>query len=65
MTLKIRRDDQISDVDGGVVRARWHYRSTRTSTPSTPPFGTMRVFNDDRLVRAPCGRCTLTATSRG
>ena len=25
MTISIRTDDQISDVEGGWFRARWHY----------------------------------------
>ncbi len=25
MTMKIRRDAEISDVDGGWFRARWHF----------------------------------------
>ena len=50
MTLKIRRDDQISDVDGGWFRARWHYSFDTYVDPKYTSFGTMRVFNDDRLV---------------
>ena len=50
MPLKIRRDDQISDVDGGWFRARWHYSFDTYVDPEYTSFGTMRVFNDDRLV---------------
>jgi quercetin 2,3-dioxygenase len=50
MTLKIRRDDQISDVEGGWFRARWHYSFDTYRDPEYTSFGTMRVFNDDRLV---------------
>jgi len=50
MTLKIRTDDQISDVDGGWFRARWHYSFDTYIDPEYASFGTMRVFNDDRLV---------------
>jgi len=50
MTLRIRRDDQISDVDGGWFRARWHYSFDTYRDPEYTSFGTMRVFNDDRLV---------------
>jgi redox-sensitive bicupin YhaK (pirin superfamily) len=50
MALKIRRDDQISDVDGGWFRARWHYSFDTYRDPEYTSFGTMRVFNDDRLV---------------
>lgn len=48
--LRIRRDDQISDVDGGWFRARWHYSFDTYRDPEYMGFGTMRVFNDDRLV---------------
>jgi quercetin 2,3-dioxygenase len=48
--LKIRRDDQISDVNGGWFRARWHYSFDTYRDPEYMQFGTMRVFNDDRLV---------------
>lgn len=48
--LKIRRDDQISDVDGGWFRARWHYSFDTYRDPEYVQFGTLRVFNDDRLV---------------
>ena len=48
--LKIRRDDQISDVEGGWFRARWHYSFDTYRDPEYMQFGTMRVFNDDRLI---------------
>jgi len=47
--LKIRRDDEISDVDGGWFRARWHYSFDTYHDPEYMGFGTLRVFNDDRL----------------
>ena len=50
MALKIRRDDEISDVDGGWFRARWHYSFDTYVDPEYTSFGEMRVFNDDRLV---------------
>jgi len=50
MTIKIRRDDEISDVDGGWFRARWHFSFDTYVDPEYTRFGTMRVFNDDRLV---------------
>ncbi len=50
MTTKIRRDDQIRDVDGGWFRARWHYSFDTYFDPEYLLFGTLRVFNDDRLV---------------
>jgi len=48
--IKIRRDDQISDVEGGWFRARWHYSFDTYFDPEYVQFGTLRVFNDDRLV---------------
>jgi len=50
MPVKIRRDAEISDVDGGWFRARWHYSFDTYVDPEYTSFGTMRVFNDDRLV---------------
>jgi quercetin 2,3-dioxygenase len=50
MTISIRRDDQISDVDGGWFRARWHFSFDTYYDPAYMGFGTMRVFNDDRLI---------------
>jgi redox-sensitive bicupin YhaK (pirin superfamily) len=50
VTLRIRTDDQISDVDGGWFRARWHYSFDSYHDPDYVRFGTLRVFNDDRLV---------------
>jgi quercetin 2,3-dioxygenase len=50
VTIKIRTDDQISDVDGGWFRARWHYSFDSFHDPAYERFGTLRVFNDDRLV---------------
>ena len=49
MTLKIRHDDQINDVDGGWFRARWHFSFDSYRDPEYMGFGTLRVFNDDRL----------------
>jgi redox-sensitive bicupin YhaK (pirin superfamily) len=50
VTIKIRTDDQISDVDGGWFRARWHYSFDSYFDPEYVQFGTLRVFNDDRLI---------------
>jgi redox-sensitive bicupin YhaK (pirin superfamily) len=50
MSLKIRRDAKISDVDGGWFRARWHFSFDTYHDPEYTQFGTLRVFNDDRLV---------------
>jgi redox-sensitive bicupin YhaK (pirin superfamily) len=48
--IKIRRDEDISDVDGGWFRARWHYSFDTYHDPEYMEFGKMRVFNDDRLI---------------
>jgi redox-sensitive bicupin YhaK (pirin superfamily) len=50
VTISIRRDDEISDVDGDWFRARWHFSFDSYHDPDYMGFGTMRVFNDDRLV---------------
>jgi quercetin 2,3-dioxygenase len=50
MTITIRHDDEISDVDGGWFRARWHYSFDSYYDPAYVSFGTLRVFNDDRLI---------------
>jgi redox-sensitive bicupin YhaK (pirin superfamily) len=50
MTIKIRRDAEISDVDGGWFRARWHFSFDTYHDPEYMRFGPLRVFNDDRLV---------------
>jgi quercetin 2,3-dioxygenase len=48
--ISIRRDADISDVDGGWFRARWHFSFDTYYDPEYVQFGTLRVFNDDRLV---------------
>ena len=50
MTVSLRRDAEISDVDGGWFRARWHFSFDTYFDPEYVRFGTLRVFNDDRLV---------------
>jgi hypothetical protein len=50
MTITIRRDAEIFDVDGGWFRARWHFSFDTYHDPEYMRFGTLRVFNDDRLV---------------
>lgn len=50
MTIDIRHDAEISDVDGGWFRARWHFSFDTYHDPEYVRFGTLRVFNDDRLV---------------
>jgi quercetin 2,3-dioxygenase len=48
--IRIRRDADIYDIEGGWFRARWHYSFDRYVDPEYTQFGTLRVFNDDRLV---------------
>ncbi len=50
MTVRIRRDADISDISGGWFRARWHYSFDSYRDPDYMGFGTLRVFNDDRLI---------------
>jgi redox-sensitive bicupin YhaK (pirin superfamily) len=50
VTISIRRDAEISDVDGGWFRARWHFSFDTYHDPEYVQFGTLRVFNDDRLI---------------
>jgi redox-sensitive bicupin YhaK (pirin superfamily) len=50
MPIKVRHDRDITDIDGGWFRARWHYSFDRYHDPEYMNFGTLRVFNDDRLV---------------
>lgn len=50
MTIKLRRDAEISDVDGGWFRARWHFSFDTYHDAEYMRFGTLRVFNDDRLI---------------
>ncbi len=48
--MKIRRDSEIHDVEGGWFRARWHFSFDDYVDPENDSFGAMRVFNDDRLI---------------
>jgi redox-sensitive bicupin YhaK (pirin superfamily) len=48
--IKVRRDADIYDIEGGWFHARWHYSFDRYVDPEYTQFGTLRVFNDDRLV---------------
>src|SRR5919108_3520226 len=50
MTIDVRRDAEISDVDGDWFRARWHFSFDTYYDPEYLQFGTLRVFNDDRLI---------------
>jgi redox-sensitive bicupin YhaK (pirin superfamily) len=48
--IDVRTDDQISDVEGGWFRARWHFSFDSYHDPEYMGFGNLRVFNDDRLI---------------
>src|SRR5207237_7292365 len=48
--IKMRRDYEIYDIEGGWFRARWHFSFDTYSDPENDSFGAMRVFNDDRLI---------------
>jgi redox-sensitive bicupin YhaK (pirin superfamily) len=48
--IRIRRDSEIHDIDGGWFRARWHFSFDSYQDPANDSFGAMRVFNDDRLI---------------
>jgi redox-sensitive bicupin YhaK (pirin superfamily) len=48
--LRIRRDGEIHDTEGGWFRARWHFSFDTYRDPENDSFGAMRVFNDDRLI---------------
>lgn len=48
--IRIRRDEEIYDKHGGWFRARWHFSFDEYRDPANVRFGSMRVFNDDRLV---------------
>lgn len=50
MTIRVRSDREIPDIDGGWFRARWHYSFDTYRDPEYMGFGSLRVFNDDRLV---------------
>jgi redox-sensitive bicupin YhaK (pirin superfamily) len=48
--IRVRRDAEIHDTDGGWFRARWHFSFDSYQDPENDGFGAMRVFNDDRLI---------------
>ena len=48
--IRIRRDSEIHDKQGGWFRARWHFSFDDYRDPENESFGAMRVFNDDRLI---------------
>jgi len=48
--IQMRRDPEIYEKRGGWFRARWHFSFDEYSDPEWTSFGSLRVFNDDRLV---------------
>jgi redox-sensitive bicupin YhaK (pirin superfamily) len=48
--IKVRRDSEIYEVEGGWFHARWHFSFDQYRDPENTSFGTLRVFNDDRLI---------------
>jgi len=48
--IKIRREKDIYDIEGGWFHARWHFSFDRYRDRENDSFGAMRVFNDDHLV---------------
>jgi quercetin 2,3-dioxygenase len=48
--IEIRRDRDIYEKEGGWFRARWHFSFDDYRDPKWTQFGSLRVFNDDRLV---------------
>lgn len=48
--IKVRHKDEIYHKEGGWFAANWHFSFDEYHDPANMGFGTMRVFNDDRLV---------------
>jgi redox-sensitive bicupin YhaK (pirin superfamily) len=48
--IKIRPADSIYHKEGGWFDARWHFSFDEYHDSENMGFGTMRVFNDDRLI---------------
>jgi len=48
--ITVRRDREIFETDGEWFHARWHFSFDRYVDPAWTRFGSLRVFNDDRLV---------------
>jgi redox-sensitive bicupin YhaK (pirin superfamily) len=47
--IQVRRDPEIYEKDGGWFHARWHFSFDEYRDPDWVSFGSLRVFNDDRL----------------
>jgi len=48
--IEVRRDPEIYETSGGWFHARWHFSFDEYHDPANMGFGTLRVFNDDRLI---------------
>jgi quercetin 2,3-dioxygenase len=48
--IEVRRDGEIYEKEGGWFHARWHFSFDEYRDPKWVQFGSLRVFNDDRLV---------------
>jgi redox-sensitive bicupin YhaK (pirin superfamily) len=48
--IKVRRDKEIHATEGGWFQARWHFSFDDYFDPENTSFGSLRVFNDDRLI---------------
>ena len=48
--IEVRRADEIYHKEGGWFAANWHFSFDEYYDPENMGFGTLRVFNDDRLV---------------
>jgi redox-sensitive bicupin YhaK (pirin superfamily) len=46
----VRRDKEIFGTEGGWFSARWHFSFDMYRDPDNMGWGTLRVFNDDRLI---------------
>ena len=46
----VRRDKEIFSIEGGWFAARWHFSFDQYRDPDNMGWGTLRVFNDDRLI---------------
>jgi redox-sensitive bicupin YhaK (pirin superfamily) len=48
--IQVRRDPEIYEKRGEWFHARWHFSFDEYFDPANMGFGTLRVFNDDRLI---------------
>jgi quercetin 2,3-dioxygenase len=48
--IRVRRNEEIYEVEGDWFHARWHFSFDTYYDPEWTQFGSLRVFNDDILV---------------